>query len=240
MISAARRKSNDATVNSRDTSSDEGALQNTYGASREDAANTDHRCSATEISAKRAKKLSEASIGARIQALHILDDDSADLVCNVFESIHDRFQMVVNFRANNERDGVLSVQEKLLAAIIVKLIRLLFEPYHLLGQAIETRRLPAQRAQKRNRVHVSLAARTMTSPISCMCRSTLTATAGRWSKVSDEPLEREREPIERVRAALVGRRNSTAVRALPSRSRQDVNRRGAAASPHGRRCRRSR
>jgi hypothetical protein len=36
--SAARRKSNDATVNSRDTSSDEGALQNTYGASREDAA----------------------------------------------------------------------------------------------------------------------------------------------------------------------------------------------------------
>jgi hypothetical protein len=39
--SAARRKSNDATVNSRDTSSDEGALQNTYGASREDAvANT--------------------------------------------------------------------------------------------------------------------------------------------------------------------------------------------------------
>src|SRR5262249_14046043 len=28
------------------------------------------------------------------------------------------------------------------------------------------------------------------------------ATAGRWSKMSDEPLAREREPIERVRARL--------------------------------------
>jgi hypothetical protein len=64
--------------------------------------------------------------------------------------------MVVNFGADDEGDGIRLVQEKLLAALVVQLICVLLEAYHLLGQAIEAGGVAAERAQKRNRLHHQL------------------------------------------------------------------------------------
>jgi hypothetical protein len=60
------------------------------------------------------------------------------------------------------------------------------------------------------------------------------ATAGGWSKMSDEPLAREREPIERVRARLEALVRANAAPRCGARSKRTGKPCRAAAMPNGR------
>src|SRR5258708_21360795 len=60
------------------------------------------------------------------------------------------------------------------------------------------------------------------------------ATAGGWSKMSDEPLAREREPIERVRARLEALVRANAAPRCGARSKRTGLPCRAAAMPNGR------
>src|SRR5262249_7105455 len=60
------------------------------------------------------------------------------------------------------------------------------------------------------------------------------ATAGGWSKMRDEPLAREREPIERVRARLEALVMANAAPRCGARSKRTGNPCRAAAMPNGR------
>src|SRR6185437_3320420 len=62
------------------------------------------KTSATAIRPINTGRLRMAFITARRSKL--IDDDRADLVGDVLEAIHDFFQMIVNFRADDETQGV--------------------------------------------------------------------------------------------------------------------------------------
>src|SRR5581483_786875 len=110
------------------------------------------KTSATAIRPINTGRLRMAFITARHSKL--IDDDRADLVGDVLEAVHDFFQMIVNFRADDETKGIagsvrLAVgHEQRLQPAVVHLVGLLLDGDDARGQSIELAGIAADRAQQ--------------------------------------------------------------------------------------------
>jgi hypothetical protein len=90
------------------------------------------------------------------EGLHVLDDDPADLVCDVLEAVDYLLEVVIDLGTDHEGDRILLGEIQLPSTFLVQLVGLTFDPNDLLGEHVQAPCLLTDRAQQRNGLEAHL------------------------------------------------------------------------------------